>query len=161
MKQTARYDQVQAQMRPGVITLDGFLGTDSRRLIDLLDEDDAVVQRLGVTHAGIAARMRALRAAGVAGLGNPVAVPPHFEVCVDGVRGKLRCPFADGVVPKTNIQVVNRRLGREVAFTDLGIHLIEAHGFYNGRGSPYRLDPETLVEILEMRTVVAGQGMIE
>jgi len=150
MKQTAQYDRAQAQMRPGVITRDGFLGADGRRLIDLLDEDDAAVHRLGVTHAAIAARMRALRAAGAAGLGSAVVVPPHFEVLVDSVRGRLRCPFSDGLAPKTNIQVVNRALGREILFTDLGIHLIEAHGFYNGRGSPYRVDPGLLVEILEV-----------
>lgn len=148
MKQSLQYERAQARMRPGVIARDGFLGDDRRPLIEILDEDDAAVRRLGVTHAAIAARMRALRAAGAAGLGNAVAVPPHFDVTVDSFRGRLRCPFGDDVAPKTNITVVNRALGREIVYSDLAIHLIAAHGFYNGRGAPYRLEPADLVAVL-------------
>ncbi|MDD5706221.1 MAG: hypothetical protein PHR35_09865 [Kiritimatiellae bacterium] len=151
MKQTPQLDMAQARMRPGVIVRDGFLGVETRRLVDLLEDDDAAVKRLRVTHAAIAARMRALRAAGAAGLGDIVTVAPHFEVRVDSERGKLRCPFADGLAAKTTIEVVNRALERAIIFTDMGIHLIEAHGFYNGRGSPYRLEPEALVETLEVQ----------
>jgi hypothetical protein len=150
MKQSLQYERAQARMRPGVIAHDGFLGDDRRPLVEILDEDEASVRRLGVTHAAIAARMRALRAAGTAGLGGAVAVPPHFEVTVDSFRGRLRCPFGDAAAPKTNVAVVNRALGREIVFSDLAIHLIAAHGFYNGRGSPYRLDPRALVEVLEV-----------
>ena len=32
MKQTPEYDRIQAQMQKGVITLDGFLGDDSRKI---------------------------------------------------------------------------------------------------------------------------------
>jgi hypothetical protein len=108
------------------------------------------VKRLGLSHAAIAARMHALREAGAAGLGNAVAVPPHFMVAVDGVRGVLPCPYEDGIVAKTNITVVNERLGRTLLFTDLNIHLIETHGFYLGHGALYRMDPAELAEILEV-----------
>lgn len=150
MKQPPQLAQAQARMRPGIIAQEGFLGDDPRPLAEIIDEDEAAVRRLGVTHAAIAARMRALRVAGAAGLGNAVAVPPHFEVTVESFRGRLRCPFGDAAAPKTNVAVVNRALGREIVFSDLAIHLIAAHGFYNGRGSPYRLDPRALVEVLEV-----------
>lgn len=150
MKQTAIEDRAQAQMKPGVITREGMLGTDTRHLVDILEEDDAAVHRLGVTHAGIAARMRELRRAGVAGLGNSVPVAPHYDVTVDGVRGRLPCPFEDGTTSKTNTTVANRRLGRTLVFTDLHIHMIERHGFYMGRGSLYRLEPADLVAVLEV-----------
>jgi len=146
--------RVQDNMRPGAITLDGFLGSDTRNLGDILIEDDAEVKRMGLTHEEIASRMNELREAGEEGLGEFITVPPHFEVRVDSVRGKLPCPFEHpGLFPKTNITVRNTRLGREITYTDLQIHLIEAHGFYEGKGSRYRIDPRELAELLEIEPV--------
>lgn len=151
MKQSPYLDRVQQEMRPGVITRDGFLGTDHRSLQEILDHDDAAVQRLNITHKDIAARMCALREAGAKGLGETIAVEPNFEIRVDSVRGKLPCPFLGGsIVQKLNTTVRNTRLGREVTYTDLNIHMIEEHGFYEGYGSPFRLPPEDLVAILEL-----------
>ena len=145
MKQTPQMQRVQENMRPGAITLEGFLGSDRRNLGDILIEDDAEVKRMGLTHEEIASRMNELREAGKEGLGEFITVPPHFEVRVDSVRGKLPCPFEHpGLFPKTNITVRNTRLDREITYTDLQIHLIEAHGFYEGKGSRYRIDPEEL-----------------
>lgn len=156
MKQVPDWQQVQTNLRPGVITLQGFLGDDGRDLVQIIDEDDATVRRLGLTHAQIADRMAELRDAGARGLGEFIDVPPHFAVRVDSVRGRLRCPFGDpGLTPKTNITVRNLALGREVAYTDLGIHCIRAHGFYQGHGAAFRADPATLAEILEV--VPAGE----
>lgn len=154
MKQTPDLDKAQQNMRPGVITRNGFLGEDRRNLIDVLIDDEARVRRLGVTHAAIATRMRELRAAGVRGLGETISVAPHYEVRVDSVRGRLPCPFVHkGLYPKTNVTVRNLKRDREVTFTDLGIHMIEAHGFYEGLGGDFRLDPEDLVAVLDVETV--------
>lgn len=150
MKQTAIDDRTQAQMRPGAITRDGMLGTDARPLVDILEDDNAAVRRLGVTHAAIAARMRALRRGATAGLGETVPVAPHFEVTVEGVRGRLPCPFGDGMASKNNTVVRNLRLDRTISFSDLQVHLVGRHGFYLGRGSRFRLDPAVLVAVLEV-----------
>jgi hypothetical protein len=151
MKQTADMDRIQARMQPGVIARDGFLGEDTRRLADILDDDEAAVNRLGLDHARLAARLRELRDAGTRGLGEPIRVPPHYEVRVEGVRGKLPCPFGhEGVFPKTNTRVKNLETGREIMFTDLGLHMIEAHGFYEGRGSAFRLDPRHVADAVDL-----------
>jgi hypothetical protein len=150
MKQSPELKKAQGNMRPGVIIVPGFLGSDRRDLAQILEEDDMAVRRLGLTHGGIAAKMRALRDAGIAGLGEFVDVAPHFRVRVDDVRGRLRCPFEDpGLVSKTNTTVENLCLGRQITYTDLGIHLIEVHGFYQGRGSAFRVEPGDLADILE------------
>ena len=149
MKQTPELDAAQREMRPGVITRSGMLGADTRKLGDILNADHAAVQRLGVTHAAIAARMRDLRDTGAKGLGEEIRVAPDFAIRVDSVRGKLPCPFHhEGLYTKVNTMVCNLALDRAVVYTDLSIHMIEAHGFYEGRGSPFRLDPVDLVEIL-------------
>jgi hypothetical protein len=151
MKQTVQLRKIQEKMAPGVITRDGFLGQDQRNLVDILVQDDGLVRRLGFSHQALAQRMIELRDAGLPGLGDYIDVAPHFEVRVDSVRGKLPCPFGDpGIFPKTNTTVRNRKTGRELTYTDLHIHLIGSHGFYEGLGSPYRLEPEVLAAVLEV-----------
>jgi hypothetical protein len=151
MKQTPEYDSIQRQMLPGVITLEGFLGTDTRKLIDILSEDDAAVRRSEKTHEQIAQRMQFFRDSGMPGLGEFMSIDDIFDVRVDSVRGKLPSPFGGpGMYDKVNTTVVNKRLGREVTFTDLHIHFIRDHGFYEGKGSLFRLEPHDLIEILEV-----------
>ncbi len=151
MKQSQVLQNIQEQMRPGVITLDGFLGKDTRNLIDILIDDDGMVRRLGRTHRAIAARMQHFRDAGYEGLGEFISVNDHFEVRVDSVRGKLPSPFGGPqLYQKTNTIVKNTALGKEVVYTDLHIHFIRDHGFYEGKGSLFRLEPEELVTVLEV-----------
>ncbi len=87
MKQSPQFTKIQEQMKPGVITLDGFLGTDTRNLIDILVEDDGTVRRLGLTHAQIADRMEYFRQKGLDGLGEFIHIDSSFDVRVDSVRG--------------------------------------------------------------------------
>ena len=54
---------------------------------------------------------------------------------------------------KVNTTVVNKRIGRTITYTDLHIHFIGDHGFYEGMGAPFRLEPEDLIEILEVAPV--------
>ena len=157
MKQTPQLSKAQGRMAPGVITRDGFLGEDRRNLVDILVADDGEVRRLGLSHKDIAQRMIDLRDSGMAGLGEFIDVAPHYEVRVDSVRGKLPCPFGDpGIFPKTNTTVRNQKNGREITYTDLHIHLIGSHGFFEGKGSPFRLEPSELAEVLEVEA--SGEG---
>ncbi|MCK5809059.1 hypothetical protein KAH37_08760 [bacterium] len=151
MKQSPQLTEIQKNMRPGVITKDGLLGPDKRNLIDILIEDEAAVQRLNMTHQQIAEAMKQFRDNGKRGLGLFVEVDPHFEVKVEGVRGGLPSPFGEaGMVDKMNTIVKNLHLNRDIYFTDLHIHMIEHHGFYQGKGSLYRLEPKDIVDILEV-----------
>lgn len=149
MKQSRRDAIIQKQMQPGEITLDGMLGTDSRRLRDILDTDNATVQRLGLDHATIAARMREVRNAGALGLGTAISVGDDLEVRVDAARGKLPCPFSHpGLYDKEFVEVRHIPSGEQIIFSQLNIHLIEAHGFYEGLGASFRQEPETLARVL-------------
>ncbi len=150
MKQTVEMEKIQHNMRPGCITLKGLLGEDKRNLVDILIEDEAEVIRLGTSHRAIAERMQELRDAGVEGLGESITIEDRYDVRVDSVRGLLPCPYEDGTVQKTFVQVRNRVLDRTITYTDLHIHMIREHGFYEGKGSSFRLSPQDLVEILDV-----------
>lgn len=145
-------DKVLENMKPGAYTRDGFLGDDTRSLEEIIATDEKRMAALGLTPKTMAEAMIYFRDRGFPGLGDFVSVPPYFEVLVDSIRGKIPCPFGDpGVFAKTNILVRNLRLKREISFTDLSIHLVYSHGFFEGVGSPFRVEPDDLAEILEIK----------
>ena len=151
MKQSPELSIAQKNMRPGVITLYGFLGPDDRNLIDILTEDDGKVKRLGLSHELIGRRMEDLRDQGKEGLGEFIKAAPHFQVRVESVRGKLPSPFGGpGLHRKTNTTVRNEARDKEITYSDLQIHLIIKNGFYQGKGSIYRLNPADIVDVLEI-----------
>lgn len=153
MKQSPELQKAQESMQPGVITLHGFLGPDERNLVDMLIDDDGVVKRLGLTHLQIAARMEELRDSGNSLVGNFVPVEEHIEVLVESSRGKLPSPFGGrGMYGKINTTVRNTSVGNEIVYSDLHIHLIKEWGFYQGRGSRFRLEPGRLAEVLELKS---------
>lgn len=123
----------------------------ARRLAAICRADAIAVQRQGLTNTRIVRRLRALRQAGWDGLGAKVFVPPHFEVCVDAARGTLACPFGDRkAIAKVNTTVRNLATAQEITFSDLHMHLIAAHGFYEAHGTRFRLNPAQLANTLEM-----------
>lgn len=151
MKQTPDLEKVQERMKPGVISSYGFLGTDDRKLIDILDEDDKKVTALGLTHQKIADRLQYFYEKAKHATGSWITVDEHFAVYVDDVRGYIPCPFGDpGLYPKNYVIVENKKINERLIFSCLSIHLIREHGFYQGRGSPFRIDPEAAKRILEM-----------
>jgi hypothetical protein len=154
MKQTVEFDKIQQQMQKGVITLHGFLGDDKRKLVDILESDNLTVRKHHTTHQAIADRMEYFRQRGLSGLGEFITVDEAFEVKVETVRGMLPSPFGGkGMYGKANTTVRNKKLDRTIVFTDLHIHFIGDHGFYEGKGSPFRLEPEDLIAILEVPVV--------
>lgn len=121
-------------------------------LQETIRADDEAVKKLGLTNQAIAERMAWFRDEGNKGLGAPVRVAPHFEVSCEVARGFSSCPFGDaGRIRKTIVIVRNLRLQNEITFSDLNIHLITAHGFYEGQGSPFRLEPALLAKVLEIK----------
>lgn len=151
MKQNPEMKTAQHNMKPGVITIQGFLGNDSRDLIQIIDEDYSRIEELNISCGQIADKMDYFREQGKRGLGEFIEVEPHFAVKVDSVRGKLRCPFEDpGLVPKTNITVKNLINNSEITYTDMNIHCIREHGFFEGKGSFFRINPEYIINTLEI-----------
>jgi|WetSurMetagenome_2_1015567.scaffolds.fasta_scaffold244285_2 hypothetical protein len=147
-KQESR-DNLRANLLPGAISAGGFLGADPRSLAEIIAADAQTVANCGTSDVAIAARLRQLTAAGEAGLGRPVLVDGHLEVTVSDTRGLIACPFADGRGEHKRLtSVVDCRTGRSLGWSDLNIHLIECHGFYEGKGAAFRVEPLALAEIL-------------
>ena len=156
MKPSPRQRQIEERMAPGVLCRDGFLGTDRRPLGEILDTDRSTVETLGLTHAQIAAPLRDVMAEAMARYGNPVTLDrttrrPAPDGALQAVyregMGRIPSPFADGLFPKGEIEVTDVETGEGLTFTPLSVHLIAEHGFYEGRGGRYRLEPDAVARV--------------
>ncbi|HZJ82692.1 MAG TPA: hypothetical protein VFD57_02670 [Clostridia bacterium] len=149
MRQTPEFQRIQELMQPGIISEEGFLGNDIRNLADILADDELKVIALDLTHEKIAEAMERLTEIGRASFGNPVMVDDLFRVTVESAKGKIASPFG-GLYNKENIEVLNTRTDETIIWTTLNIHLIRDHGFYEGKGAFFRVEPSDLVRVLEL-----------
>ena len=153
MKQDPKLDTVQKIMAPGEISRIGFLGHDTRKLVDIMLEDGQTVTGLGFNHRDLAEAMAAITDTGREAFGNPVTARDFLEVIVEDSRGMMACPFGHkGMYPKENTYVANIKTGEKIGWTALNIHMIWDHGFYEGLGSPFRVEPLDLIRVLELET---------
>ena len=124
-----------------------YLREDERTLARILEDDAEEVSRLGMDLEEIGDRMKKLYEEGQRGLGDPVTVDGTFEVVVIEARGILACPFRDHFPsPKVIVEAANLKTGRTLRFSVLGWHLIQEHGFFQGKGSPFRIEPRDLYD---------------
>ena len=150
MKENPAKHRVLENMKPGVISLHGFLGTDSRDLDTIIEHDSGEMERLALTGEGIAAKLEEIRDRAMEGLGVYIKLNETYMAKADSIRGKIPCPFDHpGVFSKTVITIQNIETDEEMIYTDLGIHLIRDHGFFQGKGSIFRMEPEALADLLE------------
>ena len=150
MKMTPGLKRAQENMAPGLITAEGFLGSDTRSLSTILDEDAQVMRRLDLDPTEVAAKLRHFMEEGRKGLGEPMTVDGEWLVKTDEARGHLACPWEDGICRKINVTVERKDTGETLFYTDLSIHLLERHGFLEGRGSFFRLNLESVKHVLKI-----------
>ncbi len=151
MKMTPEFQKAQANMQPGVITSDGFLGDETRPIIEIITADEERMAQLGIDFDEAAERMRHLLEEGRKGLGEPITVDGKWIVRVDEARGFLASPFEDGIFRKVNA-VVNKKDGsdEQLLISELSLHLFEKYHFCQGKGSAFRLDPDKLKRVLDL-----------
>ncbi|AQT69486.1 hypothetical protein STSP2_02677 [Anaerohalosphaera lusitana] len=149
MKKSPDMEKLESVLRSSKLVAGGFLGDDPRDLTEILDTDAAAVEHHNKTHKQIAKRMRELTEAGIARLGMLAEVEGELEVMVDEAKGILVCPWPhSGRFAKRITAVRNKRTGQTIQWSDLNIHLIEEHGFYEGKGSAWRLEPDELIRVV-------------
>ena len=151
MKQTPQEKQLYENFKPGKITKEGFLGDDKRHIHDIIEADEHVLARLGVSLDQIADRLQYFIEEGKKGLETPVELEGFISTVI-WRRGMLPSPFSDPkrLYHKIVATVKNTKLQKELTYTQLNVHMIRDHGFFEGKGSVYRLEPEELVEFLEI-----------
>jgi len=148
MKKTPQDKELEALLRASNISACGFLGTDTRELWEIIQEDMHDVRAMGQTARAIAGRMKELTATGQRGLGEWVAAGEHLQVQCDDSRGIIPCPWPHHVRCLKRTTTAKNDTGEIVRWSDLNVHLIEAHGFFEGKGALFRLEPKKLIALL-------------
>jgi hypothetical protein len=148
MKNTPELKKVQDKMIPGAITGEGFLGSDSRTLSDILQKDEEVMMSLGLDWEKVAAALKNLLQKGVEGQGKAVVVDGRWTIVADDTRGRLPCPYGDGLHPKQGVGITDNATGKKYLLSGLNLHLIGKHHFLQGKGSAYRIAPEDLKSLV-------------
>ncbi|MDI1476832.1 hypothetical protein [Polyangium sp. y55x31] len=146
---------IEDRMRPGVLSMAGFLGL-RERLDDVLKEDASTLASLGVTTAEVADRLRPLVGEAISRYWkNPADGAFHvigmFRVAIHQWRGTQECPWdcdVDSKWSSIDFVIENRRTGDKLRGPGLIVHLIAEHGFFEGKGTRYRVDPRQAVEVL-------------
>jgi len=152
MKQTPLEEKLIDNFKPGKITKDGFLGDDNRHVHDIIKADLLTLSRLGVEVETIADRLQYFIEEGKKGLETKVDLG-DFTVQISWDRGLLPCPFGE---PRRHHKIIaavlNKKLSKKIEYSQLNVHLIKEHGFFLGKGSTFRLEPEDLVDVLNLKT---------
>jgi hypothetical protein len=128
---------------PSQFSAEGYLGSDPRSPEEIIEEDKQELKRLEVTKERIAIGLRELYVKADRAIGNPVKLSDSSTIILEEARGRIPSPFpGDGEFQKGQVKITDASSGQTFLITPLSIHLIEKHGFFQGRGSKYRIEPE-------------------
>jgi hypothetical protein len=149
MKESPHDRKLEELLRSSRLAAGGFMGHDSRSVSEVIDADAAELSRLVLTKEQVAERMRQITKVAIRGLGTWVRVGEGLEGKVNESKGLLICPWPHkGKLAKRITVVKAIKTGECIRWSDLNTHLIGEHGFFEGKGSNYRIEPKELVRMI-------------
>ncbi|MDT8391521.1 MAG: hypothetical protein RRC34_13545, partial [Lentisphaeria bacterium] len=150
MKENPAEKEILDRMRPGVLSAEGFLGADPRSLDQMIAEDVAELEGEGITIGELGAALNDLHQRVDAALGGPVSLADGQVTAEEiEVMGRIPCPFGCGTLAHKAVIHV-RFHGKQLLLTPLHGHLISEHGFFQGRGTIFRLEPKVAAELFRL-----------
>lgn len=152
MKQTPELDRIQARMQPGVMTLKGFLGNDDRKLSDIIAHDALSLAKVKMTNGLVADTLEKLTEKARDIMEIEKIIDGRYKITVRDDRGLIPSPWGDGLFGKGDSELIDMITGLRFRWNGLTIHMIRNHGFYNGRGSDYRIEPELFQKIVDLKS---------
>ncbi|HDQ40484.1 MAG TPA: hypothetical protein ENN39_05570 [Desulfonatronum sp.] len=104
--------------------------------------DARTLKDLGVDRIILVDALRKIYDKALRALGDAVEVAPGVLASCLECRGRIPSPFPnEGTFAKHQVRVVDQSGRHCFLITELGLHLIEQHGFFQGHGSFFRIDP--------------------
>jgi hypothetical protein len=146
---------LEVDMRPGGYSAEGFLGKEERLLDVLVADNLFVLEQNGLTHQDLA---RPLLRVGYGAVHSKVVKTAEIrygklrlKIHATLSRGFQVSPFRDGTKTNAFITVENLASGKKLKYSLLVPHMIERYGFYEGKGTSYRVDPKAIIEVFELK----------
>jgi hypothetical protein len=151
---------LEKDMRPGakseVGSRLGFLGKEEKLLDILAEDNEFVLGKLGLTHQGLAKHLHIVGA-----IAEKNAKPGdkagfnfkyhdrRYNVQFNAFRGIQHSPFYDETKTNTVAVLTNLDTAAKLEYSRLVPHMIERYGFYEGHGTPYRVEPRAILAVFD------------
>ena len=149
MKNSPQINRLEAILKSSKLVSGGFLGEDSRSVIEIIDSDIAEIAGFGYSLEAISMRMKEITEKAIPLLGNWAKIDESRQAKVDEAKGFLVCPWPHpGKYAKRVTEVKLLKSNKTVKWSDLNIHLIAEHGFFEGKGSVFRINPGELIRVI-------------
>lgn len=148
MKESPSDKDLREKLGPSKFSGDGFLGNDARPVREIISTDLAILESMGINPERISTRLNEIYDKAVKSFGAEVKITTDIYATFHESMGKIPSPFpGEGVFSKGEVALKNKKNGYEIIITPLSIHLIKTHGFFQGKGSRYRIEPDKAADI--------------
>lgn len=164
-KQTIQ--ELEQKMKPSHGSESGFLG-EKEKLLDILVKDNDFVLSQGLTHQSLAEPLKVARTFAheenhklidlvgkidlmelleMQNKGNVMQYEGYkYQVKMISYRGIQNSPFNDNTKTNCDVIITNIDNKENLAFSGLVPDMIERYGFYEGKETPYRVEPSQIIK---------------
>lgn len=154
--------ELEKRLVPGGFSQVGFMGPDER-LLEIYEHDKKILEKFGVTFDQVADKLTLLEARGKRSRELDPNRKKHrvdenilFWYDKTQTMGYQTCPFLEDddheyVDLGTMFNLMNEKTGEKINLNSLHTHMIKNHQFFEGLNTPYRLDAEKTLRILDIK----------
>jgi len=136
---------------PSKFSKEGFLGTDTRSLQEIITDDLRTLDKTGVSKELLVQALKDAYQKARNVFGAEVEIKKDVKAVFHESMGRIPSPFCkDGLFEKGEAVVTNSVNNLSLIITSLGINLIEKHDFFQGRGCRFRIDPLVAIKIFKL-----------
>jgi hypothetical protein len=138
----------ESRLAASALSAEGFLGSDTRPFERIIADDAKAIESAGISLSALAAALEQVYCKARDNLGAPLQVRSGVRAVFYESMGRIPSPFGDGFFEKGEAVVADEQGTEKLIITSLSIHLIRKHGFFQGKGSRYRIDPVAAAKLL-------------
>jgi hypothetical protein len=149
MKESPQNKKLEEILRSSKLVAGGFLGRDKRAISEIIDADLSELSKSGYTIEQVARRMKEITNTAIAGLGTWITIDESRQARVDEAKGQLPCPWPHPARFAKRITTLRHlEFNETIMWSDLNIHLIAEHRFFEGKDSNFRIEPSKLISMI-------------
>ncbi len=151
MKVSPQDQRLIHNLEPSKFSKDGFLGTDKRRLEEIIDDDLRTLKKAGASKELLVQALKDAYQRAKEAFGAEIEIGKNVKAVFHESMGRIPSPFCkDGLFEKGEAVVTDTAHNISLIITSLGINLIEKHDFFQGRGCRFRIDPLDAVKVFQL-----------
>ena len=151
MKLSPQDQKLIHNLEPSKFSKEGFLGTDSRSLQEIIDDDLRTLKKVGVSKELLVQALKDAYQKAKETFGAEIEIKKNVKAVFYESMGRIPSPFCkDGVFEKGEAVVTDSANNLILVITSLGINLIEKHDFFQGRGCRFRIDPLVAIKLFKL-----------